>query len=76
MANSENAQPMPMSTPDPALGRLEKLVGTWELSCLLSLDVHSREVFLPWLEEMMFISIHQGDAVGLHFSATMCRARY
>jgi Protein of unknown function (DUF1579) len=31
MANSENTQPMHTSTPDPALGRLEKLVGTWEL---------------------------------------------
>lgn len=29
MANSENTQPM--TTPDPALKRLEKLVGTWEL---------------------------------------------
>ena len=32
MTNSENTQPMHMSTPDPALGRLEKLVGTWELT--------------------------------------------
>jgi len=32
MANSENAQPMHMSTPDPALGRLDKLVGTWRIT--------------------------------------------
>jgi len=31
MANNENVQPMHVSRPDPALGRLEKLVGTWEL---------------------------------------------
>ena len=31
MANSENTQPRHMPTPDPALGRLEKLIGTWEL---------------------------------------------
>ena len=31
MANNDNAQPMQTPTPDPALGRLEKLVGTWEL---------------------------------------------
>jgi hypothetical protein len=31
MANSEHAQPMGTLTPDPALGCLEKLVGTWEL---------------------------------------------
>lgn len=31
MANSENAQLMHVSQPDPALGLLEKLVGTWEL---------------------------------------------
>ena len=32
MTNSENTQPMHMPTPDPALGRLGKLVGTWELT--------------------------------------------
>ena len=31
MPNNENAQPMQMSTPDPALKRLEKLVGTWSI---------------------------------------------
>jgi hypothetical protein len=31
MANNENTQPMDMSQPDPALKRLEKLVGKWEL---------------------------------------------
>jgi len=31
MANNENTQPMHPPTPDPALGRLERLVGTWEL---------------------------------------------
>lgn len=31
MANSENTQPMHMSTPDPALKCLEKLIGTWKL---------------------------------------------
>ena len=31
MTNSESTEPMHTSTPDPALGRLEKLVGTWEL---------------------------------------------
>ncbi len=31
MAHDDNAQPMQMSAPDPALKRLEKLVGTWEL---------------------------------------------
>ena len=32
MTNSENTQPMHMPTPDPALGRLGKLVGKWELT--------------------------------------------
>ena len=31
MGNSENTQRMRLSQPDPALKRLEKLVGTWEL---------------------------------------------
>lgn len=31
MANNENTPPMHVSRPDPALERLEKLVGTWEL---------------------------------------------
>lgn len=31
MVNSENTQPMDISQPDPALKRLEKLIGTWEL---------------------------------------------
>jgi hypothetical protein len=31
MGNSENTQRMGLSQPDPALKRLEKLVGTWEL---------------------------------------------
>jgi Protein of unknown function (DUF1579) len=31
MTNNENAQPMQAPRPDPALRRLEKLVGTWEL---------------------------------------------
>jgi Protein of unknown function (DUF1579) len=32
MEKSENTQPMDMSQPDPALKRLEKLVGTWKLT--------------------------------------------
>lgn len=32
MANNENTQPVQMSAPDPALGRLEKLVGTWRIT--------------------------------------------
>jgi hypothetical protein len=31
MGNSENTQRTGLSQPDPALKRLEKLVGTWEL---------------------------------------------
>ncbi len=31
MANNENAQPMQTPTPDLALKRLEKLVGTWDI---------------------------------------------
>src|SRR5436853_205014 len=31
MANKDNAQP-PVSTPDPALKRLDRLVGTWNLT--------------------------------------------
>ena len=32
MANNENPSPMPTPAPDPALKRLEKLVGTWALT--------------------------------------------
>jgi len=40
MANNENTHPMHMPTPDPALKRLEKLVGTWELK---GRTLHSKE---------------------------------
>jgi hypothetical protein len=30
--SNNNAQPMQMPTPDPALKRLEKLVGTWDIT--------------------------------------------
>jgi hypothetical protein len=32
MENSENTPPMDLSQPDPALKRLEKLVGKWKLT--------------------------------------------
>jgi hypothetical protein len=31
MANNENAQPVPMSAPHPALKRLDRLIGTWRI---------------------------------------------
>ena len=39
---------------------------------LLSLNVYSREVFLPWMEWLMLNSIHTEDDANLHFSATDC----
>jgi hypothetical protein len=32
MTESEQTSPLSLSTPDPALGRLERLVGTWKLT--------------------------------------------
>ena len=52
MANNENAQPIHMSTPDPALGRLDKLVGTWRITgrTLDSQDDNiSGRVTIEWL---------------------------
>jgi len=41
-----------------------------------SLDVHTREEFLPWLEEPMLNSSHYANAARPHFSTTICRAMY
>src|SRR2546425_1228157 len=58
MANNENAQPMPMPTPDPALRRLEKLVGTWRITgrTLDSQDDNiSGRVTIEWLPGGFFL---------------------
>ena len=58
MANNENAQPMPVSRPDPALGRLEKLVGTWRITghTLDSRDDNiSGRVTIEWLPGGFFL---------------------
>ncbi len=57
MANNENAQPIHMSTPDPALGCLEKLVGTWRITgrTLDSQDDNiSGRVTIEWLPGRFF----------------------
>ena len=58
MANNDNAQPMQMSTPDPALKRLEKLVGTWSIKgrTLDSQDDNiSGRVTIEWLPGGFFL---------------------
>jgi len=58
MPNNENAQPMQMSTPDPALKRLEKLVGTWSIKgrTLDSQDDNiSGRVTIEWLPGGFFL---------------------
>jgi len=58
MPNNENAQPMQMSTPDPALKRLEKLVGTWSIKgrTLDSQDDNiSGQVTIEWLPGGFFL---------------------
>ncbi|MFL5699452.1 MAG: DUF1579 family protein [Ktedonobacteraceae bacterium] len=58
MPNNDNAQPMQMSTPDPALKRLEKLVGTWSIKgrTLDSQDDNiSGRVTIEWLPGGFFL---------------------
>ena len=58
MANNDNAQPTQMSTPDPALKRLEKLVGTWSIKgrTLDSQDDNiSGQVTIEWLPGGFFL---------------------
>ncbi|MDQ6659894.1 MAG: DUF1579 domain-containing protein [Chloroflexota bacterium] len=58
MANNENAQPMQTPTPDPALKRLEKLVGTWDIKgrTLASSDDNiSGQVTIEWLPGGFFL---------------------
>jgi Protein of unknown function (DUF1579) len=58
MANDEDAQPMEMPAPDPALGRLERLVGTWDIKgrTLDSKDDNIRGgVIIEWLPGGFFL---------------------
>jgi len=78
MANNDNAQPMQMSTPDPALKRLEKLVGTWSIkgrtldsqddniSGWVTIEWLPGGFFLQQLGEMEFMGskIHSLEIVG------------
>jgi len=78
MPNNENAQPMQMSTPDPALKRLEKLVGTWSIkgrtldsqddniSGWVTIEWLPGGFFLQQLGEMEFMGskIHSLEIVG------------
>ncbi|HYU75711.1 MAG TPA: DUF1579 family protein, partial [Ktedonobacteraceae bacterium] len=78
MPNNDNAQPMQMSTPDPALKRLEKLVGTWSIkgrtldsqddniSGWVTIEWLPGGFFLQQLGEMEFMGskIHSLEIVG------------
>lgn len=58
MTSNENTQPMQIPTPDPALGRLEKLVGTWSITgrTLDSQDDNiSGRVIIEWLPGKFFL---------------------
>lgn len=58
VANDENAQPMHMPTPDPALKRLERLVGTWSIKgrTLGSQEENiSGRVVIEWLPGGFFL---------------------
>jgi len=58
MANHENTPPMPTPTPDPALKRLERLVGTWSIRGR-TLDAQddniSGRVTIEWLPGGFFL---------------------
>jgi hypothetical protein len=58
MANDENAAQIPTSTPDPALRRLDRLVGTWRLTgrtLNAQEDNISGRVTIKWLPGGFFL---------------------
>jgi Protein of unknown function (DUF1579) len=58
VANDENSQPMQLPTPDPALKRLERLVGTWSIKGRTlgsQEDNISGRVVIEWLPGGFFL---------------------
>lgn len=47
----------------------EKSINEKENEFFYSLNVHTREAFLPWMEWSLLDSIHSANDAGLHFSA-------
>lgn len=71
MTGNEPKQPIRLPTPDPALHRLEKLVGTWKItgrSLNSQKDDLSGQVIIEWLPGKFFLQ-QRGEIVFQDFQA-------